>query len=172
MFLTADDEMKECTIEDLDSGDEKSKLITTEAQREYIRYTSLEQLSKPETNSSDDEDELIVLIENNNNKRKNSWMSEKDFQLIGAVQTSENGCVGVVTIGGMLMATSIHTQAHTCTNNSDSGDSCHEEEWVLVAPMSRGVCQYLIMDHSCIPCLCVPIIVPEQGCAGHFHSTV
>ena len=139
MFLTADDEMKECTLEDLDSGDEKSKLITTEAQREYIRYTSLEQLSKPDTNSSEDEEELIVLIENNNNKRKHSWMTEKDFQLIGAVQIHENGCVGVVTIGGMLVAISIHTQAQTCTNNSDSGDSCPGEEWVLVAPMSRGV---------------------------------
>ena len=82
---------------------------------------------------------MIVLIENNNNKRKNSWTKEKDFQLIGAVQTSENGCAGVVTIGGMLVAISIHTQASTCTNNSDSGDSWPGEEWVLVAPMSRGV---------------------------------
>lgn len=139
MFMTADGELKECTIEDLDSGDEKSKLITTEAQREYIRYTSLEQLSKTEANSSDDEEELIVLIENNNNKRKNSWLTEKDFQLIGAIQTSDNGCAGMATVGGMLVAMSIHTQAQTCTNNSDSGDSSSGEEWVLIAPMSRGM---------------------------------
>lgn len=139
MFMTAVGELKECTIEDLDSGDEKSKLITTEAQREYIRYTSLEQLSKTEANSSDDEEELIVLIENNNNKRKNSWLTEKDFQLIGAIQTSDNGCAGMATVGGMLVAMSIHTQAQTCTNNSDSGDSSSGEEWVLIAPMSRGM---------------------------------
>lgn len=139
MFMTADGELKECTIEDLDSGDEKSKLITTEAQREYIRYTSLEQLSKTEANSSDDEEELIVLIENNNNKTKNSWLTEKDFQLIGAIQTSDNGCAGMATVGGMLVAMSIHTQAQTCTNNSDSGDSSSGEEWVLIAPMSRGM---------------------------------
>ena len=138
-FLTADNELKVCTMEDLDSGDEKSKLITTEAQREYIRYTSLEQLSKAEANSSEDEEELIVLIENNNNKKKNSWMSEKDFQLIGAVQTSDNGCAGMATVGGMLVAISIHTQVQTCANTSDSGESTPGEEWVLVVPMSRGM---------------------------------
>ena len=139
MFLTADDELKVCTIEDLDTGDEKSKLITTEAQREYIRYTSLEQISKVEANSSEDEEDLVVLIENNNNKKKNSWMTERDFQLIGAVQTSDSGCVGVATIRGMLVAISIHSQAQTGANTSDSGESTSGEEWVLIAPMSRGM---------------------------------
>lgn len=139
MFLTADNELKECTLEDLDSGDEKSKLITTEAQREYIRYTSMEQLSKVEPNSSEDEEDLIVLIENNNNKKRQSWMSEKDFRLVGAVQSGDSGCVGVALLGGTLVAISIHSQAHSSCNNSESGDSTIAEEWVLIAPMSRGI---------------------------------
>ena len=139
MFLTADGELKECTLEDLDSGDEKSKLITTEAQREYIRYTSLEQLSKVEVNSSDDEEDMIVLIENNNNKKRHSWNVENDFRLIGAIQSSDSGCAGVATVGGTLVAISIHSQAQSCCNNSDSGDSSTMEDWVLINPMSRGM---------------------------------
>ena len=139
MFLAAEGELKECTVEDLDTVDEKFKLITTEAQREYIRYTSLEQLSKVEPNSSEDEEDVIVLIENNNNQKKQSWMTEKDFRLIGAIQSSDSGCAGVATVGGMLVAISIHSQSQSCCNNSDSGDSSSGEEWVLIAPMSRGM---------------------------------
>ena len=140
MFLTADGELKECTLEDLDSGDEKSKLITTEAQREYIRYTSLEQLSKVEVNSSDDEEDMIVLIENiNNNRSRHSWNVDSDFRLIGAIQSSDSGCAGVATVGGTLVAISIHSQAQCCCNNSDSGDSSTVEDWVLITPMSRGM---------------------------------
>lgn len=140
MFLTADGELKECTVEDLDAEDEKSKLITTEAQREYIRYTSLGQLTKTEVNSSDDEEEMTIIIKNNNNKRKCSWMTEKDFRLIGAVQSSDSACAGVATVAGMLVAISIHTQTPSSCNNSDTADLSNGEEWVLVAPMSRGRC--------------------------------
>lgn len=142
MFLTSDGELKECTMEDLYSNDEKSELITTEAQREYIRYTctSQEQLSKHEANSSEDEEELIVLLENNNNKKRQSWIVEKDFRLIGAVQTSDNGCTGLAVVGGLLVAISIHSQTQYCSNSSDSGDSSSGEEWVLIAPMNRGRC--------------------------------
>ena len=138
MFLTADGELKECTLEDLDAEDENSKLITTEAQREYIRYTSLEQLSKTEANSSDDEENLTELILKNNNKRKRSWMAEKDFRLIGAVQSSDSACAGVATVAGVLVAISIHSQTQSSCNNSDSADLSNGEDWVLVAPMSRG----------------------------------
>ena len=147
MFLTADGELKECTMEDLYSNDEKSELITTEAQREYIRYTctSQEQLSKHEANGSEDEEELIVLLENNNNKKRQSWIVEKDFRLIGAVQTSDNGCTGLAVVGGLLVAISIHSQTQYCSNSSDSGDSSSGEEWVLIAPMNRGVFKLLIL---------------------------
>lgn len=139
MFLTANEELKECTMEDLDSEDEKSKLIITEAQREYIRYTSVEQLAKAEASTSEDEEELTVLIENN--KRNRSAHIIQDFKVIGAVQTSDSGCVGVARVGEMLVALSIHSQAPTCANMSDSGDSSSSgEEWVLIAPMSRGRC--------------------------------
>lgn len=146
MFLTADGELKECTLDDLDADDEKSKLITTEAQREYIRYTSLEQLSKAEVNSSEDEEDMIVLIENNNNKKKKSWISEKNSRLIGAVQSSDSGCAGVGIVGGTLVAISIHSQAQSCCSNSDSGDSVSGEEWVLIVPMSRGRCSVGAVD--------------------------
>ena len=150
MFLTSDGELKECTMEDLYSNDEKSELITTEAQREYIRYTctSQEQLSKHEANSSEDEEELIVLLENNNNKKRQSWIVEKDFRLIGAVQTSDNGCTGLAVVGGLLVAISIHSQTQYCSNSSDSGDSSSGEEWVLIAPMNRGVYELLILRVS------------------------
>ena len=150
MFLTSDGELKECTMEDLYSNDEKSELITTEAQREYIRYTctSQEQLSKHEANSSEDEEELIVLLENNNNKKRQSWIVEKDFRLIGAVQTSDNGCTGLAVVGGLLVAISIHSQTQYCSNSSDSGDSSSGEEWVLIAPMNRGVYKLLILRVS------------------------
>lgn len=140
MFLTADGELKECTLEDLDAEDENSKLITTEAQREYIRYTSLEQLSKKEVNSSDDEENLteLILQKNNNNKKKRSWLAEKDFRLIGAVQSSDSACAGVATVAGVLVAISIHSQTQSSCNNSDSADLSMGEDWVLVAPMSRG----------------------------------
>lgn len=148
MFLTADGELKECTLEDLDAEDENSKLITTEAQREYIRYTSLEQLSKKEVNSSDDEENLteLILQKNNNNKKKRSWLAEKDFRLIGAVQSSDSACAGVATVAGVLVAISIHSQTQSSCNNSDSADLSMGEDWVLVAPMSRGRCSVGAVD--------------------------
>ena len=144
MFLTADGELKECTLDDLDLGDEKSKLITTEAQHEYIRWNSPEKLFKVEVNSSDNEEDKIVLIEDVNKKTKKSWMMENDFRLIAAIQSSDSGCAGVATVGGMLVAISIHSQAQSSCNNSSSDDSLLEEEWVLIAPMSRGTLQCFI----------------------------
>ena len=139
MFLAGNNELKECTLEELDASDEIPKFITTQAQREYIRYTSLEQLSKIEMNSSEDDEEIVVHYENNNNnKRKRSWMSEKDPQLIGAVQSNDNCYVGIATLGGMLVAISVHTQAEVPSSASVSSESSGAEEWVLLAPMSRG----------------------------------
>lgn len=134
MFRLVDGSLKECKPEDLNSSSEK--VIATDAQKEYIKQISVDQLARTEVPNND---EGILICESNNNlKQRKSWFGEKEFRLIGAIQSTENGYAGLGIMAGMLVAISIFSQPHVSCTVSTSSESSGGDEWPLIAPMSRG----------------------------------
>ena len=139
LYLTPDKQLKECAVEDLD---DENKFVATEAQKEYIRQKSHEQAKLEKiTNQRMENAERIALIENAKNKKKRplSMTSDYDVHLIGACQSLESDCVGLAVMGDEIVALSIHMHQQLSTSSmSESSDSSSNDEWTLIAPMSRG----------------------------------
>lgn len=140
MYLTPDKQLKECEVENLD---DENKFIATEAQKEYIRQKSHEQAKIEKIAAQQMENsERVVLGENTKNKKKRPLStSENDLHLIAACQSMENDCVGVAGMGDEIVALSVHVnQQQTSSSTSESSDSSTvNDEWTLIAPMSRGM---------------------------------
>jgi len=135
MYLTPEGDLKECTVEDLDSSVEK--FVPTEAQKGYIRNNSVEQLTKIDSRNSSD-DEGILIVETNNNNRKKTSAVMGPFKVIAAIRSSECDFVGYALLNGKIIALSIHTHLNVSSQNSTSSESSGYEDWCLIASMSRG----------------------------------
>jgi hypothetical protein len=134
MYLTPEGNLKECTAEDLDSDMEK--FVATDAQMEYIRQSSLEQLPKTESHISDDEG--IIIIENNNVRKRKISPFSGDFRVLSAIHSSESDFFGYALVNGKMTALSIHQQIPMSSHDSTSSESSGYEDWSLIASMSRG----------------------------------
>ena len=129
--MQPDSQLKECKPEDLGST---SEVIPTDAQKEYIRFNSMEHLQKT-TLPSDDEG---IADNNNEKKQPSNSHQEKEFRLIASIQSADNGYTGMAIIDGTLVAISVFCAPQLSCANSTSSDSSGYDDCALIAPMSRG----------------------------------
>ncbi|KAK3730055.1 hypothetical protein QZH41_009557, partial [Actinostola sp. cb2023] len=134
MYLTPEGKLKECTLEDLDGS-----IVPTDAQKEYIRNNSTEQLSKTDSRNNSDDEGILIIESNNNGKRKISTIPGP-FKVIAAIRSSESDFVGYALVNGKIIALSIQMPPNISCQSSTSSESSGYEDWSLIASMSRGRC--------------------------------